>query len=766
MKNIMVILFLFLILPGVVLGINGEQPLPDKIENENYSITCNPTTATIQYDGFVHNCFYTNKQEIPIVRDILYCMPDKVQKGNINYDEDIVQESPQYLGLFGTKRVVVAENEKVLDISPIIIDNIDSGVIMQGGVEKTISELSQDIQVAIQSKIDITQQEQSQVSQLGGKVGAQQEGVNLELGRGVTPQEKSQSLIVDPPNYELREESSTKNNCYTVYNLSIEPRETKQVTYTYLPTDLTHIKWDTLIINNGTIELKLDPQFSSTIYEIGTNRSSQYLWYTGNIFSINASQINNDLSVLTSNFNNLFITNSANYLFGTNKTQTGGAWSISYDSVRGQNYERYGFINVSSGAAVTSSIGQVTSMLEATGYIFMASGTTYIGDTQGNFGGVGPPTTCSGTVCEVGTGGSGSGGGGAGGFHSGAFCPGSSGGTPIGAGGGAGYGSGGVGGGGTYHPGSAGGSYGSSQGDDFALGSGGGGGGGDCNVQVGSRGVGAGGTGGGAIYFKAPIVTIHGSVSVKGGGGGAGTASAGGIAGGGGGSGGTIFIEGNVCDVSGATFDVSGASGGGASSASQCCGRSVGGGGSAGRIKFKCNTLNTSGTTFNFVSVTAGTMANTTNTTSVTSTQYLNNSYAQSRNISLLNYVSNIRVNMSFVGNVTLYISLTGNASDFMPLTSDNLSNILTIYNLSTPSGGNNQLFYNLTLGREKVENLTLNGGVVNYQNNQNVSLFPTDVDWRANSISLLKANGAFNVNTSGNYTDNTTYQTRWIVPQ
>lgn len=136
--------------------------------------------------------------------------------------------------------------------------------------------------------------------------------------------------------------------------------------------------------------------------------------------------------------------------------------------------------------------------------------------------------------------------------------------------------------------------YGDNTSLSFVLGSGGAGGGCGEGIhglshqgQVG----GYGGNGGGAVLLNAPLINVHGTISVNGAAGSAGFEANLASGGGGGGSGGIIIIQGDDVNLSSATLSANGGAGGtgGVIKVGNYDGGGGGGGGAGGRIKIFYN---------------------------------------------------------------------------------------------------------------------------------------------------------------------------------
>lgn len=110
--------------------------------------------------------------------------------------------------------------------------------------------------------------------------------------------------ITQTENYVELNEPELKPYCYTTDETTIESGETRKVTYNYLPVDDNYKKWDTYIYREGNIVFALDPQFSPTIYEIGTNRSTYYYWINGTTLNVDILNYTNGMSVKSFNISN------------------------------------------------------------------------------------------------------------------------------------------------------------------------------------------------------------------------------------------------------------------------------------------------------------------------------------------------------------------------------------------------------------------------------------------------------------------------------
>lgn len=132
------------------------------------------------------------------------------------------------------------------------------------------------------------------------------------------------------------------------------------------------------------------------------------------------------------------------------------------------------------------------------------------------------------------------------------------------------------------------------------------------------------------------------------------------------------------------------------------------------------------------------------------------NTTLESKEITLKNFISNIRFNTTFYGNVSVNVSVD-NGSNWLFLNSEELLNTSKIYNLTNGSSSNNVLKYFINLNPFLTSDLLIDNQEVNYTYFVNSSLPPNVTDWRANGSSLASINLGFDLNESTNFTDYST---------
>lgn len=112
--------------------------------------------------------------------------------------------------------------------------------------------------------------------------------------------------FVDVTNqFKYRSFPIAKGDCYYVQDVTWQPNETKLVRFSFLPSDYRMVKWDTYFGNITAlrVDLRLDPVFNATLYEIGTSRSDSYDWVAEPFMSYSGNQ-NPDISSYSGQLNN------------------------------------------------------------------------------------------------------------------------------------------------------------------------------------------------------------------------------------------------------------------------------------------------------------------------------------------------------------------------------------------------------------------------------------------------------------------------------
>lgn len=108
--------------------------------------------------------------------------------------------------------------------------------------------------------------------------------------------------------FKFKHYNMTKGECYYVQSVLFQPNKTINTLIQYLPLNLSASpKWDTYFgnITLNRIDLKLDPIYNTSLYEVGTSRASNYYWLT----TLNPYVINGDVASSTAILHQQNITN-------------------------------------------------------------------------------------------------------------------------------------------------------------------------------------------------------------------------------------------------------------------------------------------------------------------------------------------------------------------------------------------------------------------------------------------------------------------------
>lgn len=134
------------------------------------------------------------------------------------------------------------------------------------------------------------------------------------------------SLLDITPSFKYQFYDINKGDCYYVKDVSFLTNDLKILDIYYLPNDLSKSpKWDTYFgnISQGRVDLRLDPVFNVSYYELGSNRSSSYQWeYTPDLINTSANIYfnylsNNQSQFAQSLFNNTLFLN--NFIFNSSR---------------------------------------------------------------------------------------------------------------------------------------------------------------------------------------------------------------------------------------------------------------------------------------------------------------------------------------------------------------------------------------------------------------------------------------------------------------
>lgn len=246
---------ILIIVASFLLIIKSFNTLAVCVDSPSYNICCNPEISPIQYYGHEQYCGFLWKGNVVFNDDVAFCFKDLLFSGDV--------------GLLNNHPITI------VSISRFFCNSSNYGMINNtayycfnnngNGLNITINTTSQ--------------------------VWFETYPNNATIYWNVTTIRNNYYFddISSMFNY-YHLDSYPKPECYYIRNVTWQPNQTYIIRIRYR-TNGTEQKWNTLFgsIVAQRLDFELDPLFSNTHYEIGTNRSSSYVW------TLNSS-INSDIA--------------------------------------------------------------------------------------------------------------------------------------------------------------------------------------------------------------------------------------------------------------------------------------------------------------------------------------------------------------------------------------------------------------------------------------------------------------------------------------